>query len=161
MIDRRAGALVLVDAVAWATWSATVGYAAHRMPQRWFARDRGLWRLRAWEVGGRVYARASVRRWKDRLPDAGGLFTGGVSKRQIATRRPEALTRLAVETRRAELVHWLIPAFTPAFAVWNPAWLVAAMAAYAVVANVPCIVVQRYNRARVFRVLERLETVSR
>ena len=36
-----------------------------------------------------------------------------------------------------------------------PWWLGIAMAGYAVVANVPCILVQRYNRARLERMLTR------
>jgi glycosyl-4,4'-diaponeurosporenoate acyltransferase len=45
----------------------------------------------------------------------------------------------------------------PIFALWNPAALMAAMVAYAVVANLPCLVVQRYNRGRLLRVLARRE----
>ena len=61
----------------------------------------------------------------------------------------------------AELVHWAIPTITPAFALWNPPLLSAAMAAYAVAANAPCIAVQRYNRARIARVLRRRATGAR
>ena len=41
----------------------------------------------------------------------------------------------------------------PAFGLWNPWWLWAGQAAYAVTANVPCIAVQRYNRARLGHVV--------
>jgi glycosyl-4,4'-diaponeurosporenoate acyltransferase len=58
-----------------------------------------------------------------------------------------------VETRRAELAHWPILALGPVFFAWNPWWLALAMVGYAVVANVPCILVQRYNRARLYRML--------
>lgn len=74
-------------------------------------------------------------------------------KRSLPRRDREGLTRFAAETRRAELVHWAIPAALPIFALWNPAALLAAMAAYALVANAPCVIVQRYNRGRIERVL--------
>ena len=45
--------------------------------------------------------------------------------------------------------HWLIVAATPVFAVWNPPGLFLAMVVFAIVANGPCLVVLRYNRARV------------
>ena len=48
----------------------------------------------------------------------------------------------------------MILVIAPVFALWNPAPLLAAMVAYAVVANVPCIMVQRYNRARIERVTQ-------
>ena len=66
-----------------------------------------------------------------------------------------ALADFAVETRRAEMVHWAIPLVTPVFVLWNPPWLFAAMVGYAVVANLPCLVIQRYNRGRVLRVADR------
>jgi glycosyl-4,4'-diaponeurosporenoate acyltransferase len=76
-----------------------------------------------------------------------------VSKRVLRSRSSADLRRLVAETRRAELVHWVIPAIVPVFVVWNPPTLTAAMVAYAVVANLPCLVVQRYNRGRLLRVL--------
>lgn len=147
------GAVVAADAGVWAGWSAVVGYVAHRLPVDRLAQDGPLTRLRAVERDGRVYEQLRIRRWKDRLPELGGVFPGGVSKRALRTGASADLRRLVVETRRAELVHWAIPAIVPVFAVWNPAALMAAMAAYAVLANLPCLVVQRYNRGRLLRVL--------
>jgi glycosyl-4,4'-diaponeurosporenoate acyltransferase len=149
------GLVVLLDAVAWACWSTVVGYAAHRLPRRRVDRDGPLTRLRPWERDGRVYERLRIRRWKDRLPELGAAFRGGVSKRSLPSGRTDGVARFAAETRRAEIVHWAIPLATPAFALWNPAWLLAAMASYAVLANLPCLLVQRYNRGRAQRVLAR------
>lgn len=145
--------IVLIDAGIWAAWSAAVGYACHRLPADRLAVDGYITRLRGFERGGRVYEHIWVRRWKSRLPDAGGMFRGGVGKRHLPGRDRAGLEVLARETRRAELVHWLIPAIAPFFALWNPLWLFAAMVVYAVIANLPFLVVQRYNRARVLRVL--------
>jgi glycosyl-4,4'-diaponeurosporenoate acyltransferase len=147
------GLVVAADAVVWAAWSAVVGYAAHRLPADRLATDGPLTRLRAVERDGRIYERLRIRRWKDRLPELGDAFPGGVSKRVLRSRTSADLRRLAAETRRAELVHWAIPAIVPVFVVWNPPALTAAMVAYAVVANLPCLVVQRYNRGRLLRVL--------
>ncbi|MBV8982092.1 MAG: hypothetical protein JO086_14410 [Acidimicrobiia bacterium] len=145
--------LVVVDSLAWAGWSALVGYACHRLPAGALANDNFVTRPRAFEDDGRLYERTRIRRWKDRLPDAGALFSGGVSKRHLRGRDADGLRDFAIETRRAELVHWLVAATTPVFAFWNPPALLAAMAAYGVVANLPFIAIQRYNRARIIRVL--------
>lgn len=147
--------LVLVDSLVWALWSAVAGYAGHRMPHARLADDGWLTRLRGWERDGRVYERIGIRRWKDVLPEAGALFRGGVSKRALPGRDSESLARFAAETRRAELVHWGVGAITPAFALWNPWPLFAAMAVYGILANAPFIAIQRYNRARIARVLRR------
>lgn len=151
------GLVVAADAGVWAGWSAVVGYTAHRLPAERLAHDGRLTRLRAVERGGRVYERLRIRRWKDRLPELGEAFRGGVSKRALRSGTSADLRSLAAETRRAELVHWGIPAVVPVFALWNPAPLMAAMVAYAVVANVPCLLVQRYNRGRLLRVIARRE----
>lgn len=39
-------------------------------------------------------------------------------------------------------------AFVPLFFLWNPWWADLVIVAYAIAANVPCIVAQRYNRVR-------------
>jgi glycosyl-4,4'-diaponeurosporenoate acyltransferase len=145
--------VVLVDAGVWALWSTIVGYGAHRMPLHRLDHDGPITRLRRWERSGRAYEHIAIRRWKDLLPELGAAFRGGMSKRGLPSRAIPDLARFASETRRAELVHWAIPALTPVFALWNPPLLLAAMAAYAVVANLPCLVVQRYNRGRLLRVM--------
>jgi glycosyl-4,4'-diaponeurosporenoate acyltransferase len=148
------GVIVLADAAVWALWSTAVGYAAHRLPLHVLDHDGTLTRPRAWERGGRCYERLAIRRWKDRLPEAGAAFRGGMSKRALPGRGDDELRAFVAETRRAELVHWAVPVITPVFALWNPPALFAAMVVYAAVANLPCLLVQRYNRARVVRVLE-------
>jgi glycosyl-4,4'-diaponeurosporenoate acyltransferase len=147
--------VVLVDSGVWAAWSALVGYAGHRLPRERLDHDGRLTRMRSWERDGRIYEKVGIRFWKDLLPDAGTVFRGGRSKRALPGRSHDDLRAFAAETRRAELVHWGIPLATPAFALWNPPALFAAMVAYAVVANVPCLLVQRFNRGRILRILGR------
>jgi glycosyl-4,4'-diaponeurosporenoate acyltransferase len=144
---------VVVDVAAWALLSTLVGYLGHRRPVARFDHDTVLSRIRPFERDGRLYERLGVRRWKDHLPEAGALFRGGVSKAALPGRSPAALARLATETRRAEWVHRALLAASLLFLLWNPPLLALAMVLYAVVANVPCLMVQRYNRARLLRLL--------
>jgi glycosyl-4,4'-diaponeurosporenoate acyltransferase len=148
----RAGPAVLVDAAVWAGWGTAVGYLAARLPEATFAADGRLTRIRAWERDGRIWERIRVRRWKQAVPELGSLF-GGVSKRRLPAPGRQGLDRLAAETRRAEMVHWAaaLPVFV--MPLWNPAWVTVVMVVYAVAANAPFIVIQRYNRARVERIL--------
>ena len=153
VVDLPKWAMVVLDVAVWGGWSALVGYWAHRRPIDAFAADSWLYRIRAFERGGRVYERIGIKRWKDRLPEAGALFTGGFSKRSVRTRDRDVLTRFVVETRRAEWTHWTIMAVLPVFLLWNWWWVELLMLVYAVAANGPCLVVQRYNRARLTRLL--------
>ncbi len=146
----------------WLAWSAVVGLVGHRRPLASFAVERWWSRARAVEREGKLYEeRLHIRAWKDRLPEAGAVFAGGFAKRQLLDPdrglggRRAVLERYVVETRRAEWVHWVIPAATPVFLVWNDGWVAPLMVLYAVAANGPCLVVQRYNQARLQRVLAR------
>lgn len=145
---------VLVDVVAWGLIHAGTGYLAHRVSLRWLSRDRWLFREWVIERGGRLYTRTlRITRWKDRLPEAGALFTGGISKRHVTDAADGGLERFAAETRRAELGHWLAAAAGPLFVLWNPPAVVPLMVLYGVLVNAPFVAVQRYNRIRASRVL--------
>jgi glycosyl-4,4'-diaponeurosporenoate acyltransferase len=142
------------NVAVWGAAHALSGYAVHRLPVARLQRDGRLLRLRRFEAGGRRYERAlRIQRWKDRLPEAGDLFRGGVSKRRLPPGEGGGVERFVVETRRAELGHWLCLACLPLFPMWNPPLGVALMVAYGLAANLPCILVQRYNRGRCLRVL--------
>ncbi len=148
-------ATIGLDAGVWLAWSALVGWWAARLTPATLDRDTWLTRLRPWEADGRVYRRVGIRRWKGLLPDAGRF--GGGRRKQLGHRRrdPAEWRALMAETRRAERVHWYIPVALVALVGWNSGVLLAAMIVYAVVANVPCIVTQRYNRARFSGLLAR------
>ena len=148
---------ILVDIVAWGFFHAATGYAAHRLGDDRLARDGWALRLRRFERGGGWYRRwLRIHRWKDRLPEAGALFEGGVSKRQLPARDLDGLRLFARETRRAELTHWWALWCGPLFVLWNPPLAASLLVSYGVVANLPFILIQRYNRARVESTIERL-----
>jgi len=159
VFTQRNAFIALIDAGVWALWSLLCGYVAHRISPSRLSRDNWLFRLRRFESSGRFYERSlRIKRWKDRVPDAGDLFQGGASKRRLTAHDREHLEAFAVETRRAELTHWLILGVTPWFFLWNPWWLGLVMVGYGIVANVPCVAIQRYNRARLLRMIQRPST---
>lgn len=143
------------NVVAWALIHAGSGYVVHRLPLDRLQDDGWLLRPRRVEAGGRLYTKVlRIQRWKDHLPEAGALFSGGLSKRHLAVGRP-GLDRFVCETRRAERGHWLALCGGPLFALWNPLSGLVLMVGYGVVVNVPFIAVQRHNRLRAQRVLRR------
>jgi glycosyl-4,4'-diaponeurosporenoate acyltransferase len=138
--------VALANVAWWAAVHAGTGYLVHRLPAGALQRGGVL----SWER--RVYERVGIKRWKDRLPEAGALFRGGVSKRHV---RRSTVERFVVETRRAELGHWLAMLGGPVSVLWNPLAGDIAMVAYGVLVNAPFVAVQRYNRARALRVIGR------
>lgn len=151
-----AGWLVALNILAWAVvhmataWGMTQLQAERFDPASWLFRGRG------WEHGGRIYERLlRVQRWKSRLPDGAALFKRGFRKKRFTSRDPAYLRRFVRETCRGELAHWSAIAAAPLFFLWNPPHLGAVMILYALLANLPFIVVQRYNRFRLEGILER------
>ena len=156
MYSRRTGTTVAVDLAACAAVHVAAGYLVHRLPDRFLDRDRWLFRERAVEGGGRLYVRGlRIRRWKKLLPEAGGVFPGGFDKAALRAVDDAYLRAYLVETRRAELGHWLAVLPAPLFFLWNPWYAGVVVQACVVVANGPCIASQRYNRVRLKRVLAR------
>jgi glycosyl-4,4'-diaponeurosporenoate acyltransferase len=147
---------IAVDAVAWGVFHAATGYAAYRLDESRLSRDGWLLRPRRFEIGGRWYRRRlRIHRWKDRLPEAGGLFRGGVSKRHLPAYDVPGLQLFVRETRRAELAHWWAMCCGLVFVVWNPPLAAGLLFGYGVLANLPFIVIQRYNRFRIQALVSR------
>jgi glycosyl-4,4'-diaponeurosporenoate acyltransferase len=122
-----------------------------QLPLEWFENDTWLTAPRAWEHEGRLYRdRLAIRRWKALLPDGAPWFGG--SQKSLSTRCAVHLNRFRLETRRAELAHWCMLACLPAFFLWNPSWACWVMTVYALAANLPCILAQRYNRLILTRI---------
>jgi glycosyl-4,4'-diaponeurosporenoate acyltransferase len=155
-------AAVAVSCLAWVLIGVTTGYLLHRMPVERVATDSWLTRPRAFEDSGRWYQRRlRIRRWKDRLPERGDLFPDGFSKRHLVNRSDAHLQRFVAETRRAEYVHWSNLGAGPLFLLWCPPVLGAVMVGFGVVAHLPFICVQRFNRERLTRILERRVALRR
>jgi len=146
---------VAVDVVAWGVIHAATGYAAHRLGDSRLGRDGRLLRPRRWETVARYRRWLRIDRWKDRVPEAGDLFRGGVSKSHLPSHDAVGLALFVRETRRAELGHWWCMACAPLFVLWNPPLPAVLLVAYGVGINLPFIAIQRYNRLRTQAVLDR------
>jgi len=129
------------------------GYVAARRSISSFNQGKGLYRLRKFEASGQIYEKLGVKIWKDWLPDFGEFFKPGFPKKKLKMRNREYLEAFCLETCRAEFAHWLTMVGAPVFLLWNEWWVELIMIAYALAANVPCIIIQRYNRSRLSRLL--------
>lgn len=139
---------VVADIAAWLAIHIGVSWLATRLPANAFKPGLWLFRERAWEIGGRLYrAGLKIHSWKGSIPDAAPWFRG-FPKRTLQARDPAYFERFRQETCRAEAAHWAAMAFAPLFFLWNSSAVGVGMVVYAAFANLPCIVIQRYNRIR-------------
>jgi glycosyl-4,4'-diaponeurosporenoate acyltransferase len=156
VIELSDGAAIAVSCVAWLLIGLATGWYFHQRPAERYTSDNWLTRPRRFEAGGRWYQRRlRIRSWKDKLPEKGDLFRGGFSKRHLVDRSTAHLERFVVETRRAEMVHWSNLAAGPVFLIWCPPLLGGCMIVFGVVAHLPFITIQRYNRERLLAILAR------
>ncbi len=143
--------LVLIS-IAWVVFQIGSGFMTNRLPRAVFAREGFLFRTRRWERGGEIYERVfRIRRWKESLPEAGGMFKGGFAKRAIGDRSSDRLELFIAETRRAEFTHWLVVVLSFTFFAWNPMRVAVWMPLIGFLGNAPFIMVQRHLRPRLQR----------
>jgi glycosyl-4,4'-diaponeurosporenoate acyltransferase len=156
-LGELSGAVVVgANVIAWLVWVLAVGYVAHVQPLSRVDHDTWLTRARRFEDGGRWYEQVlHIKAWKDLLPEGGSFFKGGFAKRSVAGGDVDVMQRFVAETRRAEYAHWVMMLGGLLFVPWNPWWADVFNVLLGIAINAPCLLVQRYNRLRLTRVLTR------
>lgn len=145
-------AVLTANIVAWPIIQLSIARVSLYLPNRYFDSRRLPSYFEMQEVA--FYRQTlRIRKWKHLLPDGASWISGTFSKSRITSHNPDYLLRVALEARRGELAHWAMLLCFPLFYLWNPTWACVVMTTYALVTNLPCIVVQRYNR---FVILGRL-----
>lgn len=146
----------LSSACLWVLGALLVGALANQLPLGWLSSPLGNAppeRATRWLA---IYEqRLGIRSWKRWIPDAGHALPGGIRKASLVRRDPAALQRLVAETRRAEWVHWLLWPLWLLTLLWLPAGGVVVNLLFATVFNLPCLLLQRYNRLRLRLLLAR------
>ncbi|WP_188889504.1 glycosyl-4,4'-diaponeurosporenoate acyltransferase CrtO family protein [Paenibacillus radicis (ex Gao et al. 2016)] len=146
---------LFVNIGAWLVIHLGVSYLCLKLPDCWFARtgkDSSSRReMESREL--RAYNRIGIRLWKDWLPEGSVLLKEAFSKRSLSSRHPHYYDKFALEAYRGEWTHWLCMVPAPLFFLWNEPLYGWAMVGYAVAANLPFIMVQRYNRFRLERII--------
>ncbi|GEK90331.1 glycosyl-4,4'-diaponeurosporenoate acyltransferase [Alkalibacterium putridalgicola] len=156
--------LFLLDFSVWLFFHLTISLGLIKLPDRFFASDHPLNELfkeRTFEKNGRFWKdKVKVHKWKDKLPDGASLFHAGYKKKELQNNDVDTIRIFIKETKRAELTHWLLMLPAPFFFLWNPVWAGWAMIAYALLVNIPFIIIQRYNRIRLNRINKRKQTYT-
>jgi len=111
-----------------------------------------------WEKEGDFYQRHfDVKKWKDRLPEMGNNTPTQFRKNKMLGIKPEYLYQFVLETVRAELCHMFALIFGYAILFCNPHVPgLFFLSIYVTLINLPFIIIQRYNRPRLEKVLERI-----
>ncbi len=133
-----------------------LSYWANQRPLSFFQGKAWLSRVYSFEARGEFYEKFFfIRLWKEQVPDA-APWMQGFEKKRLRSRDPEYLQTFHDETIRSEASHWLQLISLLLLLLWNPMPFAAPIIlGYAVSSNLPCIVLQRYNRLRFRRLLDK------
>ena len=150
--------LITLNIFGWITIHLGISFVCSKIPVRSFNPSSRFFKASKIENKGKIYSGFfKIKKWKNLLPDGARLFKGGFPKKNLADCSPAYLDIFILETCRAEITHWLQVSAAPVFFLWNPWWAGVIMIAYALSVNMPCILLQRYNRLRLMRVLKILK----
>ena len=132
-------------------------YIGQALPRESFFANRFPYRSFAFEKNGSIYRRIGVHKWMDMVPDMSRVMGDMVPKKLRAGMTAEDVRVLIRETCVAEHVHFMLCVvflFVSRFWVdstWVFFWVIYA------VCNLPFIIIQRYNRPMLLRLLDRME----
>lgn len=122
------------------------------LPKRLFHGDRFPFRCAAWEA--ELYRVLRVRRWQNRLPDMSRIVPRLIPAKRLTADYRERLPRMIEETCVAEFVHALLCVLgLGAVRLWRGSGGRVFAALYILLGNLPFIIIQRYNRPRLMRLL--------
>ena len=151
----------IMDVLAWIIFHLSIGYWSSRIPIDFFNPQHPFYLPRKWEQSGEIYQKIfHVRDWKKYIPSGAKVYAHTFKIKHLVSYDPGYVERWLKESCRAELCHWamILPGFI--FFLWNSVGVGWWMVIYAVANNMVPIIVQRYNRPRVRKLLTRLQRIA-
>lgn len=145
---------LLTDAFLWFGLHMLGVYGCHKMPDKQYEQNSFLFELLPFEKDGRIYATLfGINEWKDILPDGGSINRYGFGKTRMASLDLFYLHKFHLETMRAEAIHWVGMTTSLVFLFRHP-WPRNLLTFFgAILIDLPFIMIQRYNRPRVMKLI--------
>lgn len=123
------------------------------LPKRWFSAERFPFRSQPWEE--KLYQDLRVKLWQNKLPDMSRIFPRLMPAKRLTPQTMTDLPRMIEETCVAELIHALLSVTGLGFLwLWPGGWGIALTVVYILLGNVSFIIIQRYNRPRLVKLLK-------
>lgn len=124
------------------------------LPKSWFRFDAALFRPFSFEKNGKIYVKLGVKKWKERVPDMSRIVPFIMpSKKLPKTVDCAQLSLMLQETCIAEWIHAaLCIAGAGCIFLWKGVggWIIFILN---IIGNLPFIIIQRYNRPKLVRLL--------
>lgn len=125
------------------------------VPKKLFNPNIFPFRTFGWEKNGAIYECTGVKHWQNKVPDMSKLLPGVMPAKSVGNMpNSESILIMLRETCVAEFVHWIL--FLWGLGCFRFFKLKTAVIVYIiyVASNAPYIIIQRYNRPRLRKLLE-------
>lgn len=145
--------MVVLHSIYWSTVQLIIANVGTYIPRQFFVKHHYWFKSFKIEQHGNFWQKYfKVQLWKKLIPEGQKINSKIYNKKHLTAYDSNTLETMIIETERAELIHALsiIPVIIFARA---PKHLKIINVLYALIINIPIIVVQRYNRPRLWRVL--------
>lgn len=145
--------LLVINSIAWFCIPMVFSYLFSKRPDQYYEQPNHWYEPFEWEKNGETWQIwLGVKRWKDYLPEGSSIRQNVYNKRHLQNTQAQTIKKFILETKRAEQMHWFTMLPAPLFFIWNPPWAGWLIILYALLSNVPFIIIQRYNRPRLQRI---------
>jgi len=136
-----------------------IGFFMGRIiPKKWFTWNSFPWRPLSFEKDGKLFEKLKVKQWQNKVPDMSKIFRKLMpAKSMKSVRNAEQLKIMLRETCVAEFIHWwMCLSCLHCLRIFEGVGGVIVCILY-LLGNLPFIIIQRYNRPRLNRLLSRFE----
>lgn len=122
------------------------------VPKSWFQEDR--FPYRSYPVEQKLYRALRVKKWQSKVPDMSRIFPFLMPAKKLTADTFADLPRMIQETCVAEMIHFLLSLTGLAcLVIWPGAGSIILTMVYILLGNLPFIIIQRYNRPRLQKLL--------
>ncbi|MBO1198185.1 glycosyl-4,4'-diaponeurosporenoate acyltransferase [Staphylococcus simiae] len=150
--------LIVLHSIYWSSVQLIIANVGTYIPRHFFVKHHNWFSSFKFEQQGKFWqGRFKVHLWKKMIPEGQKINSKIYNKKHLTAYDSNTIETMIIETERAELIHWLSILPVVIF-VYAPKYLKIINVLYVLIVNIPIIVVQRYNRPRLRRLL-RLRTL--
>lgn len=141
-------------------FSRRVVFIGRLLPKSWFHGDKFPYRCASWEA--KLFRFLRVHEWQDKVPDMSKIVPKLIPAKKLGTDFRAQLPRMIEETCVAEFTHFvLILLGFYALRLWPGTGGAVVTAIYILFGNLPFLIIQRYNRPRLQKLLAAQQRRSR
>ena len=122
------------------------------LPKSWFHGDKFPYRCASWEA--KLFRFLRVHEWQDKVPDMSKIVPKLIPAKKLGTDFRAQLPRMIEETCVAEFTHFVLMLLGfYALRLWPGTGGAVVTAIYILFGNLPFLIIQRYNRPRLQKLL--------